>query len=213
VRVYVPHFHAIDDEEQIRALVATRGTAELITTGRDRYPLATLLPILWRGDTVLAHLARANPHWREIDPDTPALLVCTDPQAYVSPTWYASKAEHGRVVPTWNYVSVHLTGTARVHDDPEWLRSAVTHLTDRHEGGRAPRWQVTDAPADYVDKQLRAIVGVEVTVQRVEAKAKLSQNRSAEDRPGVVAGLRADGTPEGAAVADAMTRTVPIQTG
>ncbi len=115
------------------------------------------------------------------------------PQAYISPSWYAAKAEHGRVVPTWNYSSVHLTGTVTVHDDPEWVRDAVTRLTDRHEQPRAEPWAVTDAPETYVDKNLKAIVGIELTVAKVEAKAKLSQNRSEDDQAGVVAGLAADG--------------------
>jgi transcriptional regulator len=185
-------------------MVAALATAELITTGRDGYPLSTLLPILWRDDTVIAHFARANPHWQHIDDDTPALLVCGGAQAYISPTWYAAKAEHGRVVPTWNYSAVHLTGRARVHHDPEWLRAAVTDLVERHESGRREPWQVTDAPEKYIDAQLRAIVGVEIRVERVEGKAKLSQNRSEADRRGVVDGLRAEHTPSATAVADAM---------
>lgn len=202
--IYVPPVNAVDDEAEIRAMVAAYGAAELITTGDDDYPRATLLPILWERDVVVAHLARANPHWREITDDTPALLVCGGPQAYVSPTWYASKAEHGRVVPTWNYSAVHLTGRARVHEDPDWLREVVTRLTDHHENGREHRWQVTDAPASYVAGQLRAIVGVEIRIERVEAKAKLSQNRSEADRRGVVAGLEAEQTPGPGQVARVM---------
>lgn len=204
--VYVPRFNAVDDEAEIRDMVAAVATAELVTTGRDGYPLATLLPILWRDDTVIAHLARANPHWREIDDGQPALLICGGPQAYVSPSWYAAKAEHGRVVPTWNYSSVHLTGRARVHHDPEWLRAAVGELVARHEGGRLAPWDVTDAPEPYIDGQLRAIVGLEIHVERVEAKAKLSQNRSAADQDGVIDGLRGEPGASSHAVADAMAR-------
>ena len=203
--MYVPRFNAIDDEAEMRALVAAIGSAELVTTGADGYPRATLLPVLWDGDRVIAHLARANPHWREIGEDAPALLVCTGPQAYVSPSWYAAKAEHGRVVPTWNYSSVHLSGRARVHDDPEWVRGMVTALTQRHEGERDRPWAVTDAPADYLTKNLRAIVGVEVLVERVEGKAKLSQNRSEADRRGVVTGLAGEQSPRAAEVAAAMS--------
>jgi transcriptional regulator len=206
VRVYVPHFNAVEDEAQIRDMVAALATAEFITIGRDGYPLATLLPILWRDDLVIAHMARANPHWQQVDDDAPTLLVCGGPQAYVSPTWYAAKAEHGRVVPTWNYESVHLSGRARVHQDPEWLRVAVTELVERHEGYRAAPWQVTDAPEAYIDGQLRAIVGLEIHVERVEAKAKLSQNRSAADQDGVIDGLRGEPGASSHAVADAMAR-------
>jgi transcriptional regulator len=147
------------------------------------------------------HLARANPQWRAVADKAPALAVVTGPDAYVSPAWYPSKDEHGRVVPTWNYSQVHLTGRLTVHHDPAWLLDAVTRLTDRHEEHRTDRWSVDDAPAPYVEKQLKAIVGLEMAVERVEAKAKLSQNRSEADRAGVVAGLRAEGGAAEAAVA------------
>ena len=202
--MYAPTFNRVEDEEQARRMVAASGAAELVTVGADGYPVATLLPVLWRGGTVLAHMARANPHWREIGDGSPALLVAAGPQAYVSPSWYAAKAEHGRVVPTWNYTTVHLTGRVRVHDDVEWLRGMVTALTDAHESHREHPWAVTDAPSPYVEGQLRGIVGIELTVERVEAKAKLSQNRSDADRAGVVAGLRAESTPSTTAVADLM---------
>ncbi|CAN5510670.1 FMN-binding negative transcriptional regulator [soil metagenome] len=191
--MYVPPANRLDDEAAVRAMVAAVGTAEFVTVAEDGFPTSTLLPILWEGDTVIAHLARANPQWRALTEDSPALLICAGDQAYISPSWYAAKAEHGRVVPTWNYSAVHLTGTVRVHDDPEWCRTAVERLTVAHESDRAQPWQVTDAPAAYITGQLRGIVGIEVAVHRVEAKAKLSQNRSLDDRRGVVAGLRADG--------------------
>lgn len=201
--MYVPRAHAVDDQDEIRAMVSAVGAAELVTASADGYPRATLLPVLWDGDTVIAHIARANDHWTEIGDGAPALLLCAGPQAYVTPSWYAGKAEHGRVVPTWNYSTVHLTGTVRVHDDVAWVRDAVTRLSDRHEADRPSPWAVTDAPEPFIDGQLRAIVGIELTVERVEAKAKLSQNRSAEDRARVVAGLAA-GTPTEAAVAARM---------
>jgi len=204
--VYVPHFNAMDDPDEIRAFVAAVGSAELVTVGADGTPIATLLPVLWSedGGTVVTHMARANQHWRSIPPASRALAVVAGPQAYVSPSWYASKAEHGRVVPTWNYSTVHLVGTVTVHDDPAWVRSAVTRLTDRHERPRDEPWAVTDAPAGYVDKQLRAIVGLEMTVERVQGKAKLSQNRSEADRAGVVTGLRREGRERDAQVAEMM---------
>lgn len=202
--MYVPHFNTIDDENEIRAMVRALGSAELVTVGTDGYPIATLLPIMWQGGVVIAHMARANPHWRQIQPDARALLICGGPQAYISPSWYAAKAEHGRVVPTWNYSAVHLTGTVRVHEDVEWVRAAVVDLVQRHESDRAVPWHVTDAPEQYVDGQLRAIVGIQMRVERVEGKAKLSQNRSEADRRGVIDGLRAESSPSANAVADAM---------
>lgn len=201
--MYVPRANVVEDEADVRAMVAGVGSAELVTVGADGYPRATLLPVLWEGDTVIAHIARANDHWREIVDGAPALMVCTGAQAYVTPSWYAGKAEHGRVVPTWNYSTVHLLGRVHLHDDPDFVRRAVTSLTDRHEQVRPEPWAVTDAPPKFVDGQLRAIVGIELRVERVEAKAKLSQNRSAEDQAAVAAGL-AVGTPEESVVAHQM---------
>ena len=131
------------------------------------------------------------------------------PQAYVSPAWYASKAEHGRVVPTWNYTAVHFSGRVEVHDDPEWVRDAVTRLTDLNEHRRELPWSVTDAPERYVEKQLRAIVGIELSIERVEGKAKLSQNRSEQDQAGVVDGLRSEGGGREHEVADLMESRNP----
>ncbi|PKW28340.1 FMN-binding negative transcriptional regulator [Phycicoccus duodecadis] len=202
--MYIPPFNRAEDDLAVRRLVTEVGAGWLVTSRAGSAPSASFLPVLWREDTVVAHLARANPHWREIGDGTPALLVVTGPDAYVSPSWYASKAEHGRVVPTWNYSAVHLTGVARVHEDPEWLRSAVTDLTDRHEAGRHDRWRVTDAPPEYVEGQLRGIVGLELTVTAVEGKEKLSQNRSSDDRSGVVEGLLREERAQTRGVADAM---------
>src|SRR5690349_2305573 len=151
--MYTPPFNRVEDEAELRALVARVRAGWLVTSRSREAPAATYLPVLWRGDTVVAHLARANPHWREVEDGMPALVMVTGPDAYVSPGFYAAKAEHGKVVPTWNYSAVHLTGTVRVHHDEDWLRQAVTDLTDEHEGPRADRWQVSDAPAAYVEGQ------------------------------------------------------------
>jgi transcriptional regulator len=205
--VYVPHFNALEDDAEIVRLVETVGSVELVTTGPDGYPLATLLPVVWDEGRLILHMARANPHWRAITEDvtgTPALAVATGPQAYVSPSFYASKAEHGRVVPTWNYSAVHVTGRVRRHHDPAWVLDAVTRLTRLHESRRDAPWSVDDAPATYVEKQLRAIVGLELTIEKVEAKAKLSQNRDAADVSGVVRGLRSEGSGREHEVADQM---------
>ena len=206
--MYVPRFNALDDQDAIRAVVRAVGAGELVTVGADGYPLATRLPVVWEGDRLVLHMARANPHWRSVpaDADVPALVVVTDAEAYVSPAWYASKAEHGRVVPTWNYSAVHVSGRVRRHEDPAYLRGAVTLLTEQHESGRVEPWAVTDAPSTYVDKQLRAIVGLELAIERVEGKAKLSQNRSEEDQAGVVRGLRTEGGAREATVAGQMER-------
>lgn len=211
--MYVPRFNAMDDGEQIRTLVTTVGSAQLITAGEDGYPAATLLPVVWDGDRLVLHMARANPHWRSIGEGTPALAVVSGPEAYVSAAWYPSKAEHGRVVPTWNYSAVHVTGLATVHQDPAWLLDAVTRLTDIHEQRRNRPWRVDDAPERYVRQQLRAIVGIELAIERVEGKAKLSQNRGAADFAGVVAGLRHEGAGREHQVADAMATLRPTGDG
>ncbi len=193
--MYVPHFNALGDEAEIRSLVSAAGSAQLVTTGPDGYPLASLLPVIWESDgrQLVMHMARANPHWKAIAPSSPCLAVVTGPEAYVSPAWYATKAEHGKVVPTWNYSAVHFRGRVEVVQDPEWLRDAVTRLSELHETPRSDAgyqgWSVDDAPEKYVAGQLRAIVGIRVDIESVEAKSKLSQNRSEADREGVVAGL------------------------
>ncbi|RYP88031.1 FMN-binding negative transcriptional regulator [Nocardioides guangzhouensis] len=213
--MYVPRFNAMTDRGEALALVAAVGAGELVTTGADGYPWATRLPVVWddEGSRLVLHAARANPHWKAIeevagDDGAPALVVVTGPEAYVSPRWYATKTEHGRVVPTWNYSAVHLRGRVHVHHESAWLRDAVTRLADLNERGAVQwgeqPWAVTDAPETYVAGQLRAIVGIEVVVEEVEGKAKLSQNRSGADRTGVVDGLRHEGGVREGLVADAM---------
>ena len=162
---------------------------------------------------LLGHIAIANDQWKTAQPGAQALAIVHGPQAYISPSWYESKARHGRVVPTWNYETVHLTGTIGFHQDTEWLRAFVTRLTRRHEGGREHPWAVSDAPAEYVDGQLRAIVGVELTITSIEAKQKLSQNRSELDRAGVVAGLRGEPGPGPAAIAEIMVAELAASPG
>ena len=191
-QLYVPRSNVMDADD-VRPFVHAVAVAQLVTVGDDGVPDATFLPVLWEGDRLVGHVARANGHWRRIVDGSPALAIVTGRDAYVSPSWYASKAEHGKVVPTWNYSVVHLRGSVTVHDDPEWVRALVTRLTDRHEESRTEPWHVSDAPDDYIDKNIRPIVGVEMVIESVEAKAKLSQNRSDEDRAGVAAGLAAEG--------------------
>jgi transcriptional regulator len=204
--VYVPRHFAVDDLTEVRAMVRAVHVGQLVAVGPDGTPDASLLPVLWDGDEVVVHLARANEHWRRITSHSPGLVVVTGPDAYITPRWYASKREHGRVVPTWNYSAVHLRGPVTVHDDPEWLRQAVTRLTDHHEARTADGdgWRVDDAPARFVDGQLKAIVGVSMVVTDVDAKAKLSQNRSDADQAGVVDGLAQSADLGAAAVRAAM---------
>lgn len=150
------------------------------------------------------HVARANPVWRTYNPDTEVLAVFQGPQGYITPSWYPSKAQHGKVVPTWNYAVVHASGPLNVVDDAGWLRDLVTRLTQRQESPLAQPWQVSDAPPDYVDTMLKAIVGIEVPVRRLQGKWKMSQNRLPRDRQGVIDGLSARGDEASRAMLDHM---------
>ncbi len=152
--------------------------------------------------TLRGHIARANPQWRSLKAGVPALAMFLGPHAYITPSWYPSKKAHGKVVPTWNYVAVHAHGSLEFYDDPERLRALVTRLTATHEAGRAAPWAVSDAPEDYLRGMLRAIVGFDLPLQRLEGKWKMSQTRPEEDRVAVVAGLRAEGGPVEEAVAE-----------
>src|SRR3954452_18082955 len=190
--MYVPKHFAADDEA-VQELLADHGAAELITMTADGL-VATMLPFVYdrSRNVLLGHFARNNDHWqREAIGD--ALVIMRGPNAYVSPAWYASKQEHGRVVPTWNYVTAHVYGELTVHDDAAWVEDVVRRLSDLHEHGRAEPWSVDDAPEKYVQGQLRAIVGVEVAIRRIEAKLKLSQTRPAADIDGVIDGLHTAG--------------------
>lgn len=206
--MYIPH-HFDADEATVADLLTRHGAADLVTTTADGL-VATMLPFVFdptigEHGALLGHVARNNDQWRSSTGQ--ALVIVRGPDAYVTPSWYATKGEHGRVVPTWNYVTAHVHGDLVVHDDARWVRGLVERLTTKHEDGRERPWSMDDAPAGFVEGQLRAIVGVEVRITRIEAKAKLSQNRSAADVDGVVAGLAADGA-VAASVAVARARRV-----
>jgi transcriptional regulator len=203
--VYVPK-HFAPDDDAVQELLANHGAADLITMTADGL-VATMLPFIYDRprNLLVGHVARNNDHWRR-DAIGDALVIMRGPDAYVSPTWYASKQEHGRVVPTWNYVTAHVYGELTVHDDAVWVEDVVRRLSDLHEHGRAEPWSVDDAPEKFVQGQLRAIVGVELAIHRIEAKFKLSQNRPVADIDGVVDGLHADGNDP---TADAVARHRP----
>ena len=194
--MYLPKHFEQPDAEAIARLLAAHPLATLAWHSAAGLS-AEHLPLLWdRGPadgahgTLRGHVARANPVWREAA-GSEMLAVFSGPQAYVTPSWYPSKAATAKVVPTWNYAVAHLRGRLRVTEDAAWLRALVGRLTDTHEAARAQRWQVDDAPADYIEQMLRAIVGIEIEVTSLQGKWKLSQNRSAADRAGVAAGLEA----------------------
>lgn len=193
--MYTPRAFALDDLPEIQQLIQHTRLAQLITLGENGLQ-ASHLPLLLNPDegpngTLYGHLAKANPQWRELQNGSEALVIFAGADAYISPAFYPAKAEHGKVVPTWNYIAVHAYGTPAVFSDAERLLKVVTALTDRHESGRAQPWRVSDAPADYIDGMLKAIVGFALPIERLVGKRKLSQNRSAADMAGVRDGLAA----------------------
>ncbi|MEE2567799.1 FMN-binding negative transcriptional regulator [Pseudarthrobacter sp. J64] len=193
--MYVPaHFDA--GPEAIERLLSHPGASNLVTM-TSKGMIATMVPFVFDSSlgehgALLGHLARNNPHWSE-EAVGESLVLVQGPDAYITPSWYAAKAEHGRVVPTWNYSTAHVYGDLIIHDDPAWLGNLVRRLTDLHEASAEHPWSVDDAPEKYVAGQLRAIVGIELRITRVEAKLKQSQNRSAADMEGVIAGLEGVG--------------------
>ncbi|MDF9749396.1 FMN-binding negative transcriptional regulator [Arthrobacter sp. ES3-54] len=199
--MYIPaHFAAGSDS--VQQLLSRPAAANLITATANGI-LATLMPFVFDPTSgeygaLHGHLARNNPQWSEPAAGE-SLAIIQGADAYISPSWYASKAEHGRVVPTWNYSTAHVYGNLVIHDDPIWLASHVRRLSDHNEAGSERPWTVDDAPERYIAGQLRAIVGVELRITRIEAKHKLSQNRPDADVDGVVAGLRARGQMQSAA--------------
>lgn len=195
--MYTPPAFREDDPAALRAIMREARLATLVTATADGL-VATPLPLFLDETegafgTLYGHLARANPQWT-LEPACEALAVFAGPDAYVTPSWYPSKREHGKVVPTWNYVAVHACGPVEFFEDRERLRDAVTRLTELYERPRADPWAVTDAPKDFIDAQLRGIVGVRMPIARIEGKRKMSQNRPQADREGVAAGLGASGS-------------------
>ena len=193
--MYIPA-HFAPGTALVDELLRNHGAADLVTV-TEQGLAATMLPFIYVPDagqhgSLHGHLARNNDQWK-LSAAGESLAIVRGPDAYISPGWYASKVEHGRVVPTWNYVTAHVYGRLVVHDDPAWTEDLVRRLTTKHEAHRDHPWAVDDAPRAYIEGQLRAIVGIELEITRIEAKAKLSQNRPAADVDGVIAGLRERG--------------------
>jgi transcriptional regulator len=194
--MYLPQHFEETRVEVMHALIGAHPLGLLVTQGADG-PQANSIPFMVDAQPaphgkLIAHVARANPVWREAA-GTPVLAVFQGAQAYVSPSAYPSKAEHGKVVPTWNYVMVQARGRLRAIEDARALHALVSRLTDMHERGRAAPWEVSDAPADYIEKMLGAIVGIEIEIEALVGKWKVSQNRSTADRQGVARTLVAEG--------------------
>ena len=211
--MYLPSQFEERDPERLRRFIREHPFGTLVTltaTGLD----ANHIPFLLLAEptsavaTLHGHIARANPLWRDLVPDSQVLVIFHGPDSFISPSWYASKRETAKVVPTWNYAVVHAHGALRVVDDIGWLRSHVEALTQEHEGPREAPWAVGDAPADFIDRLLSGIIGIEISVTRLAGKWKVSQNRSAADRAGVVAGLEREGLKSGMEMAALVKATL-----
>lgn len=208
--MYNPPAFRDQDRESLFATIRAARLALLVSAGAEAgVPDATHLPmVLEPGEgpqgTIYGHVARANPHWKGLLRAGRARAVFTGPEAYVSPGFYPSKQEHGRVVPTWNYVAVHAIGSVEVIEDPVRLRGIVARLTEVHEAPRAAPWAVDDAPEEFVQAQLKGIVGLALRIEELIGKRKLSQNRAAPDREGAIEGLAASADPRDRETAEAM---------
>lgn len=187
--MYVPAHFAVDDADALIARLARRWAGVLITMGEDGAPIGTHMPILWDAQRRVAtgHMARANPQWKL--GAGKGLIVLNGPEAYVTPSWYPSKAEHGKAVPTWNYEAVHITGRVEWFEDSERMEAMLNNLSTFYEHDRVEPWSMDDAPRPYIDALMRGIVGVELHAERIEAKRKLSQNKTGADFNGVADGL------------------------
>ena len=193
--MYRPNAYREDRIDVMQSFIAAHPFAAIATPSHDgvlvdHAPLV-LLPDEGPNGTLIGHLARANPHWKQLGAASTSVAIFQGSNAYVTPSWYPNKHETGKDVPTWNYVAVHAHGTIETFDDPDALLDMLERLTSRHEAGRTDPWHVADAPPDYIRQQLRGIVGLRMRIERLEGKWKLSQNREARDRAGAKAGLAA----------------------
>jgi transcriptional regulator len=210
--MYVHKKHQLSDRAALYALMSSHPLGAWVCMGRGGL-IANHVPFVLdrnRGPhgTLIGHVARANPVWRELGPSTASVVMFQGPQAYISPGWYPGKAEHGQVVPTWNYVVAHAHGVARAIDDRAWLLDMLERLSTAHEAQQPVPWQVGDAPADFIDKLLRAIVGIEIPIERLEGKLKASQDEAMPDRLGTVGGLREAGGDAAARMADLVQQAI-----
>jgi transcriptional regulator len=189
--MYIPRHFSVEDPAAQQFLENLKSGHLVTNTAQGM--LSTMIPVTFdKADrSIIGHVARGNSQWSE-KTNQEALFISAPVDSYISPSWYASKQEHGKVVPTWDYMLAHVYGELIIHDDVDWLRKAVSNLTDSFEAGRAKPWKLDDAPEDYVAGQLRAIVGVELKVTRLEVSFKMSQNKTKDDLEGVIAGLRGD---------------------
>ncbi|HKW48752.1 MAG TPA: FMN-binding negative transcriptional regulator [Gemmatimonadaceae bacterium] len=212
--MYIPRLNAETDEDTLFAFLAAHPFGALITSTGNGELAATHLPwLVHRERGVLeGHIARANTEHQSAganDRSSEALVIFTGPDAYISPGWYPSKAEHGEVVPTWNYVAVHVYGRVHFTSDREYLARHLTELVRRHEADRPTPWMISDAPGDYIERQMKAIVGVQLAISRIEGKWKMSQNRPAADVDAVIDHLRQSSVAKDRMVGDIVAMRKP----
>ena len=210
--MYVPLDHAFTDLDAMHALMDAHPLGAWVLHG-DTGLVTNHIPFLLDRSqgphgTLIGHVARANPAWRALAAQAPSLVIFQGADSYITPNWYPGKADHGKVVPTWDYAVVHAHGVARAVEDPAWLLYMLERLTNRHEVSQATPWKVKEAPRAYIDKLLRAIVGIEIRIERLEGKLKASQDEAREDRLGTVAGLRGLGDPNADAMANLVEGTL-----
>lgn len=208
--MYVPAHFEETRLEVLHDLVRNHPLATVVTLDRDglnanHIPME-LDPEPMPLGTLRGHVSRANPMWEHFSSDVAALVIFQGPEIYITPSWYQTKQESGKVVPTWNYAVVHAYGPLRIVEDPIWLRALVERLTHRNEAQRAEPWEVADAPGDYIEGQLRGIVGIEIPIARLLGKWKVSQNRPESDRKGVTKGLQELGKSDAACMAELVDR-------
>lgn len=213
--MYIPKPFEETREDVLHALIRRHPLGALVTAGAgglDANHIPFLLKAGESGTVLHAHVARANPVWRTLETDPRVLVIFQGFDAFITPSWYATKKETGRMVPTWNYAVVHAHGQVCLHPEAEWLRRHVGELTDSREAGRAEPWKVEDAPADFIDKLVGAIVGLEIAVLRLTGKWKLSQNQAPRDREGVVSGLAGEPGDDARAMAEWIRRSLAGRT-
>jgi transcriptional regulator len=208
--MYIPKHFEETDTRTLHALVRSHPLGAWVTPAPAGL-VANHIPFLVHEErgtlgTLVGHVARANPVWQSFSTTSPSVVIFQGPQAYITPSWYPGKQEHGKVVPTWNYAVVHAHGSPVAIDDRDWLRAHVGELTRLHESTQAAPWAVADAPADFIEKMLSAIVGIEIPIERLEGKWKAGQNRTAPDQQGAAEGLRRSGDEASVAMADLMAR-------
>lgn len=191
--MYCPKAFEQQDLPKLRALIAEYPLAQLVVLTPSGL-VANPIPLFWReseqGASLVGHVARANPVWQEYHPQQQVLAIFTGPQHYISPAWYPTKQEHGRVVPTWNYAQVQVKGPMQIHQDKAWLRQLLDEITAVQESSIGADWQLSDAPPDYIEKVMGAVVGIEIPIVDIQGKWKLSQNQPEENKAGIIAALQ-----------------------